>query len=66
MKIIPPQKGGEQLARASEDQLFNNLYLPSLNLYFSPDTLSAPFLIHYNLQMRPEGCINLCSSAKDP
>lgn len=28
MKIRPPQKGGKMLAKANEDQLFNNLYLP--------------------------------------
>lgn len=65
-KIRPPYKGCELLAKASEDQLFNNLYLPSLNFYFCPVILPVPSLIHYNLQMRPKGWINLCSAAKDP
>lgn len=66
MKIRPPQKVGKLLDKANEDQLFNNLYLPSLNFYFCPDTLPASSLIYYNLQMRPKGCINLFSAVKDP
>ena len=60
------KRSSEQLAKLGIDQLFKNLYFAFFKILTFVQTHYQHPLIQNNLQMRPEGDINLCSAANNP